>query len=135
MLDQEVLRGFWIKCPELNEKKIIKNEKKNGAGTEMGYCPNFIVTKGLGSWARRRGMQEGRAGGALGAWALGERGAGARKRGSRRRAARGARRPGRAGRGAQGCWALGAGVLGTRALGVRARGARALGKLACRHAA
>ena len=27
MLDQEVLRGFWIKCPELNEKK--NKMKKN----------------------------------------------------------------------------------------------------------
>ena len=34
----------------------------NGARTEMGYCPNCVVTKGLGSWALgagARGMELG----------------------------------------------------------------------------
>ena len=49
-----VYEFIWV----LLEKKIImKNEKKNGAGTEMGYCPNciaiqFIVLqeRGLFGW-------------------------------------------------------------------------------------
>ena len=46
------------------KKKGVKNEKKNGADTEMGYCPFE--------------HKAGRTGRALGVLALGERGVGAR---------------------------------------------------------
>ena len=70
-------------------KKKMKNEKKkNGAGTEMGYYPNCIVTKGLGSWAQALGVgRAARAGtGALGARA--SRRAGGMAHGTSRRGVR-----------------------------------------------
>ena len=64
----------------MKKKKGVKNEKKNGADTEIGYCPFE--------------HKAGRAGRALGARALGELGVGGRHGGRRRVAWRAAQRAG-----------------------------------------
>ena len=75
---------------------------------EMGYCPNCVVTKGLGSWAlgaqakALRGAGHGAQGSEGQAGAGGRAGRAAGMRGARGRDARGAR---------HGRWACGLGVL------------------------
>ena len=59
---------FFCNFPATGKKKKGETKKKNvGAEIGMGYCPNCVVTKGLGSWAlgaeRRRARHDaGRAG-------------------------------------------------------------------------
>ena len=130
---------------EINEKKIIYNEKQIfffGAEILKGYCPVCVVTERLGSrrvqgrWGagERAGARAERAWGAqvaIGRWALGER---ASDRSDRRASGRrtlgrrtvGARqqRAGRAGNGRQERGQARRGRAGARGLAHGARGAR-----------
>ena len=60
---------FFFNFPATGNEKKKGNEKKRKKilvqKLEMGYCPNCVVTKGLGSWA----MGVGARGTALGAQA------------------------------------------------------------------
>ena len=106
---------FFVIFQQLEMKKK-KRKKMLVQNLEMGYCPNCVVTKGLGSWAldagRRRAWHgAGRAGGGAqgcGARCVGAQSVGGRpggRAGSARRAAgtRGVRGTG-AGRAAWACY-------------------------------